>query len=356
MRTSARKRLRRVAVWGVKALLLGLGLWLVWRLLAGLRWEDLTRRVEGASLPWLGVALVALVVRFGVWDERWRRAVRRLGKLPPRRVSGSILMTAVAVNTITPTVRLLGGVLRARYLARALGETAGRAYGSVLYDQVIHQTTGGLLTWLALIAAAAVTGRETAAAVLALALAATLASLLWWLWWSGRRQGRTWVGLLADRMVGKALGDDESDGDEAGRFRRLVAHGRDAVVVVRGLLADRRLHGEAFGLGVLFLLVNGWGQWAVFRALGEPVSYVVVLAVVALGVAAGAVVGTPGGVGGAEAAMIAGFAAFGVDGLDAAAGALLFRVLHFLTILVLGVPCLLWLEGRYGGPPTDDAG
>ena len=104
-------------------------------------------------------------------------------------------------------------------------------------------------------------------------------------------------------------------------------------------------------LGIAFFLVNASAQWMVFEALGADVPFIVVLAVVALGAMAGVAVGTPGGLGGAEAAMIASFTAFGVAPLDAAAGSLLFRALHFVVILGLGTPSLVWLEMRLGRPP-----
>jgi uncharacterized membrane protein YbhN (UPF0104 family) len=53
-------------------------------------------------------------------------------------------------------------------------------------------------------------------------------------------------------------------------------------------------------------------------------------------------------VGASEAAMIAVFVALGVDRLDATAATLLYRGLHYLVVLGLGAPALVWLEGRGG--------
>jgi uncharacterized protein (TIRG00374 family) len=333
-------------VQGGKLALLGLALWLAWGLLADLQWEDLAARVEAASRPWLAAALAALAVRFLIWDERWRRAIARVGTLPPRSLSLPSLLAAATVNTVTPTARVLGGVIRARHLSRALGEPMGRAYGSVLYDQLAHQVVIGGVTWLSVIAAAAVTGRTRLAWALAAALAAALATFALWL--RRRKNGDgTLARWLADRVAGRGAGA-EGDGGETGKLRRLMAHGREAVGVVRRLLGDRRLSAEVVALGVAFFVVNASAQWMVFQALGADVGFTVVLAVVALGAMAGVAVGTPGGVGGAEATMIATFTAFGVGRLDAAAGALLFRAFHFASILALGVPSLVWLEMRHG--------
>lgn len=370
-------RRRRWLVNAAKLALLALALWLAWRLLAELAWEDLAARMEAARRPWLAAALVALTVRFVIWDQRWRQAIARVGPLPPRSLSLPALLSAATVNTVTPTARVLGGVMRARYLSKAMGEPMGRAYGSVLFDQLAHQVVIGGVTWLSLVAAAAVSGRGELALGLAVALAATTAAFALWL--RRRRNGSAngggngsegaLVRWLAERVAGRGAeaaaaegggaGGDESGGEsggerldgEVGRLTRLVAHGREAVGVVRRLLADRRLRAEVVFLGIAFFLVNASAQWMVFEALGADVPFIVVLAVVALGAMAGVAVGTPGGLGGAEAAMIASFTAFGVAPLDAAAGSLLFRALHFVVILGLGTPSLVWLEMRLGRPP-----
>lgn len=388
-------RWRRWALRLGKLVLLLLALWLAARLLAGLDWRDLEARMEGVSRPWLAAAVGALTARFLVWDERWRRAVARLGPVPPRWITLPSLLSAATVNTVTPTARVLGGVMRARHLARAVerlklggeGLDSGRAYGSVLYDQVAHQGVIGAVTWLTVIAAAAATGRPALAWGLTAALAVSLGILGVVL----RRRATAAAGAeleaaprssagagasaeassdadstsgfvrwLAERIAGRAGGDagaglgDTVAGEEGG-LRRLVTHGREAVRVVRRLLRDRRLAAEAVVLTLLFFVINASAQWMIFEAMGSEVSFLIVLAVVALGAIAGVAVGTPGGIGGAEAAMIASFTAFGVGRLDAVAGALLYRAFHFAVILALGVPSLVWLEVKLGrGPQTRD--
>jgi uncharacterized protein (TIRG00374 family) len=249
-------------------------------------------------------------------------------------------VAAATVNSVIPTVGVVGGVLRGRWIGRAVGLSLGRAYGSVLYDQVAHQVVMTAVTVVALVGALVVTGRPTLAAVLAGTAVAVAAGAGLWL---RRRRGghRELIRRLAAALLRRAA--------EGGALERLVAHGRDSLEVVIALLADVRLRWWSVALGSVFFVVNAGAQWLVFLALGERVSLWVVLAVVALGAAAGIALGTPGGLGAAEATMIAGFAALGVDRLDATAAALLFRALHFLTVLGLGVPSLVWLEM---GPPA----
>jgi hypothetical protein len=54
--------------------------------------------------------------------------------------------------------------------------------------------------------------------------------------------------------------------------------------------------------------------------------------------------------------MVASFAALGVDRVDAAAGTLLFRGLHYATVLGLGLPALVLLEFRLPETPAEAAG
>ena len=116
-----------------------------------------------------------------------------------------------------------------------------------------------------------------------------------------------------------------------------------------GLFGDRRLSFAAAALGLAFALLNALAQWTVFAALGVAPNFFVVMAVVALGTAAGIALGTPGGAGASEAAMIAAFAALGVDRVDATAATLLYRALHYASVLAVGAPALIYLEGRRGG-------
>lgn len=337
-------RRRRALVWSLKLALLALAVWLVLRLLAGLEWSDVAARLAAARPGWVIAAVAALVLRMVIWDERWRQAIRRAGALPPRWVSFAALVAGAAVNSVTPTVRVVGGVLRGRWIGRAVGVSLGRAYGSVLYDQVAHQVVTGSVTVIAVIGAALVTGRVAFGLGLATVAAGAAVAIALWL---HRRRGRRreLLRAFAERLVGRAA--------TGGALERLVAHGREAIEVVVTLLGDAGLHGRAVVWGVAFFVVNAGAQWMVFVALGEPASFWVVLAVVALGAAAGILVGTPGGLGAAEAAMIAGFTALGVDPLDATAASLLYRALHFAVILGLGLPCLAWLEL---GPPARRAG
>ena len=54
-----------------------------------------------------------------LWGYRWKLAIRRVDPTPRRRVIYAALAAAASVNLVAPFARVLGGLLRARYLARA---------------------------------------------------------------------------------------------------------------------------------------------------------------------------------------------------------------------------------------------
>lgn len=321
----------------VRLVLVALAFWLAWRLLAGLDWRELGDRLAEADRAWLAAAVALLLARFAVWTWRWQLAVARLGPAPGMVPLFLMIKASALVNHLTPAARVLGGVMRARYLARRGNGTVGRAFGGVAFDQLLHQVSMAVVTALALIAAGLATGREKLALVTAaLLVAACGTAAVVWLRWRSTEGGALahLAGLLARRVAGER------------RAERALVHGREAGAAFSGLLRSARLVFAMLALGGLYALVNGAAQWAVFRALGDRPGFLVVLATVALGTAAGALIGTPGGLGATEAAMIGAFVAFGIDRVDATAATLLYRGLHYITVFGVGTPALIWLETR----------
>lgn len=328
------RRLWRLAL---QLLVVAAAVWLSARLLEAVGWRALVERLRGAD-PSLALAAVALLVlRFVVWDLRWRLAFRRLGDLPGAVHSFFTLLGAVCANTLMPTVRVVGGLLRARYTTRPGEHTFGRVYGVVLFDQLAHQTVMAITGWLAFAGMALLLGLPwlAAGALATLLAAAALAGRLLVGWAHGTGDDRlgAFLARRAERLA-------------RSRMRTVVHHGRDAVEVVRQLLADAELRRGALSLGVVYVLLNSLAQWVLFRAIAEPVDMLTVLVAVTLGTAAGAFTGTPGGVGTTEAGMVVAYMALEVPRAEAGAGTLLYRGLHYLVILALGLPALVVFEGR----------
>lgn len=338
----------RLKRWGIVLLKTGisvLALYFTWKLLAGLDWHELSGRLAEASWLYLTPAILFLLLRWVAWDWRFRHASRAAIGLSPGAVLGFfVLKASAALNLITPSARLIGGLMRARYFARSARRPFGVLYGVVLYDQIAHHFVMTSTTWVALIATAWVVGRRSLSLAALAALIVTALALYIW-----SRRGRAETNPLV-RLL--ARGAEKAEG----RMQRFYSHGHEAVSVFVRLLAPSGLHWRAALLGLAYVVFNVGAQWLVFLALGRPIDPLVVFAGVALGAAAGTLTGTPGGLGTTEAAMVASFAALGVDRVDAAAGTLLFRGLHYATVLGLGLPALLFLEFRLPETPAEIAG
>jgi uncharacterized membrane protein YbhN (UPF0104 family) len=135
---------------------------------------------------------------------------------------------------------------------------------------------------------------------------------------------------------------------EWGPARALASRGGETLAMFARLLADRPLRWQVTGVGLLIYAVNVLAQTMIFHALGSSPNPLVVAATVSLGIAAGTLAGTPGGIGAAEAAMMALYVALGVDSVTAAAAALLYRSLYYAVVLVTGIPSALVLEWKLG--------
>jgi uncharacterized protein (TIRG00374 family) len=335
----------RLQRWGGLLLKIGisaLALYFTWRLLAGMDWRDLETRLAQASWPWLTPALVCLLGRWAAWDWRFRLAARRaLGLMPTAVLGFFVLIASAALNLITPSARLIGGLMRARYFARSTARPFGQLYGVVLFDQVAHQTVMISATWIAVIATALSTGRlELGFGGLAALAAVGIALVVW-----TRRRGPSAQNPLVRVLARRAERAE-------GRMQRFYAHGHEAVGIFVRLLGDGRVFAKALLPGAVYAILNAGAQWLIFRAMDLPVSPLVVFASVSLGVAAGTMTGTPGGLGTTEAAMVASFAVLGIGRVEAAAATLLYRGLHYATVLAVGLPALAVLEMRLAPEPT----
>jgi uncharacterized protein (TIRG00374 family) len=331
-------------VWGgrlIKGTIAVLTLYFTWRFLThtDFEWSKLAERVEQARASYVALGVGLLLVRYFIWDWRFRLATRlAVGRDSGPVLGFFVLLASAALNLITPTARVLGGLMRARYFARANRRPFGFLYGVVLYDQVAHHAVMSVCTWMTLIGTAFVLGRKGLGIAALAALVASAAVL--WIW--GRRQGPFEQSPIVLFLARRA---ERSEG----RLRKMLAHGHEAVGVFVKLLGFAPLRLQAAVLGVIYFLVNAAAQWAMFVAIGAPVDPFVVLSVVALGTAVGTLSGAPGGLGATELAMMASFKVMGVDEVTAAAGTLLYRGLHYAAVLAIGLPALGFLEWRAGG-------
>ncbi|MDH3746538.1 MAG: flippase-like domain-containing protein [Acidobacteriota bacterium] len=325
----------------LRTAILALAVFLVVRLVSSVSWVDLRNRLATASPALLAATFVALIARFAAWQHRWSLALRQIGEPRGLRVRFAALTASILINHVTPTVRLLGGIVRARYLAARQEYGFARVYGAVLFDQLVHHVVSGLFTWAALVGFTWYLGRTTLT-WLAVSAAPLLAAYLFWRSRRGEPSPQRRLARVLTRRIRQ----------RSQRFDLFLNRGRETVAVLTGLLKNKPviLQG-AFWTAVVFFL-NFSAQALLFAAIDARVAPIAVFAVVALGSVAGALAGTPGGIGSTEAAMIAGYAALGIESADAVTAVLAFRGFHYISVIVTGLPSLIWLSmiGRLRAP------
>jgi uncharacterized membrane protein YbhN (UPF0104 family) len=338
------------------------------RLLSDVGLHQLGDRIREAAPALLLAATGALFARFVVWDVRWRLAFRELDATPGVAQSFFSLLGAVFVNLVTPSARIFGGLLRARYVSRSGERSFGRVYGVVLFDQVAHQVVVVITTCLALVGMAALLQIWWLAVSTAVVLVA--AATVFSLWTQGRLGRRAPASGCDEEPPAAGLdpatpppGEDDLAGnggfvgwlarvaarqiERGGRAGSVYREGAEALRAIRFLLGCERLRRWAILLGLGFVLLNALAQWLVFLSLDFRVSMLAVLIGVTLGTAAGALTGTPGGLGTTEAGMIFTFVALEVPEVEAVAATVLYRGLHYLLVVALGLPALLAFEARH---------
>ncbi len=144
----------------VKLLLLAVALYFTVRFAQKLPWRELSLRLTEAYPALLLLAIVTLFLRFASVVIRWSLALEEVGSPGANGSSGAIgplwrrffiLLASVFLNHVTPSARILGGLLRARYQARYQKKGFSTIYGTVLFDQVIQQSFTTLMTVLSIL-------------------------------------------------------------------------------------------------------------------------------------------------------------------------------------------------------------
>lgn len=331
-----RRARRRWARRGLEVVLIVAALYLAVEMFAAVGWEALERELRGAHRDLLALTAVLLACRWLVWNTRWRLALRAVDMVVTRRRSLFAILAGAALNHITPSFRLFGGLVRARYVSERPGRTFATGYGTVIFDQIANQTVMGALAAIAFVTLSWKLGRhgEVLAGALAMVSAALLLPLLY------RRLERR-------RLLPSTTGEPDLASRVGPRLRPLAEHGRAVLDTLQRLFADRALVVEAVLLGLVLAAFNLAAAWVAFAALGTALPASWVFFSVSLGVTIGAISGTPGGGLTTEAAMVTCYTLLGADRTVALAATLLYRGLHYALVVLLGLPSLAVLESLH---------
>lgn len=316
---------------GLEAVLVAAALYLAVGLVPETGWATLTAQIRSAAPGWVGLTCLLLFGRWVVWTTRWRLGLEK--RLPGSswwHALGTIL-AAAAVNHLTPSFRVFGGLLRARYLGGPDRRRFSTVYGTVLFDQLATQTAIGVLTAVAFVVAAWRLGRldQMLAGLAVVTAFALLVPVL--------------VSRLRRRRLA-ATGEARSLDSLSERLGALWRRIQEVLRSLEVLLRDLRLLAGVTTLALVYVVFNWAAAWAASVALGRPLEPLTVFLALSLGTTAGALSGTPGGTLTTEAAMVTCYVLLGIDRQTAFAATLLYRGLHYLLVLALGLPALIGCE------------
>ncbi|MCP4204761.1 MAG: flippase-like domain-containing protein [bacterium] len=319
-----RKLVRRL----VQVTIAVLGVALAWRMVQALSWDDLSLRIREARPVLLVTATLLLAARWYFWQARWALSISRAGQRSTFLRRATALMASVFVNHVA--LRFFGGVLRGRYMAAGRAKDFALQYGIVLFDQLMHQAATTVYTWLAVAYVFFLLGWKGLGVTAMITLILLLAAIPFIV----GREG--WLRKVAARIGEKASGSERLDG--------LVQQGSAIPRVMAKLLASIPHVTHTAILTWVYIGANVLAQWLLFRAIGADVPLLVVGAVLGIGSVIGTLTGLPGGLGPMEAALLGGYDLLGIGRLEAVAGTLLYRGLHYILVLAFGLPSLITVE------------
>lgn len=295
-------------------------------------------------------AFLAMSGRFLSWNRKWQVLTRndiRVRFWPLY----TMLMAGTFTNTVVPGTRAGGGLVRAFFLSRSTGRPFTTCYGGVLLDGAFNLAAFTLLALCSLPFAAVSssftaphTSGPTALLAAAILLLLTLLALL-----HRRRRKETGVApivtflhhLLPARRK-------ETFATPADLQHWIVERFREFLAAFRSLPDQPR---SFWFSALLALMVYGFlclCSDLLFRSLGHPVGILPIVSAVTLSGALGAAFMTPGGIGVADATLVGVYLAFGIEPDIAVAVSILYRIMLYSHQLVIGFPCLAFLQWRYG--------
>ena len=313
---------------------------------------DNIREALGRCNWWyLPPAFLATTGRFISWNLKWQILNRAFFPIRFFRLF-TMLMAGAFTNTVVPGTRAGGGLIRAYFLSRSSGQPFPLCYGGVLLDGAFNMAAFVLLTLCALPFVASstslltpTTSVPTGLLALTVVLFAGLLALI-----HRRKRKETGIAPLitflhhllpAGSRRKRFPTAQELQGWLQERFREFLEAFRS--------LPNRR--GTLWFSFLLALMVYGFlflCNDLLFRSFDRPIGILPIVAGVTLSSVLGTFFMTPGGIGVADAALVGVYLAFGVEADLAVAVTILYRGLVYAHTLVGGLPCLIFLQWKYG--------
>jgi glycosyltransferase 2 family protein len=290
-------------------------LYLVYRQVLSLDWQEVWTTVQGASPVLFALALVIFYCSFPLRALRWKALLTNLGygradgrPMPSALGLTRIMYVAWFVNCVT--VARLGDAYRGYLLKREAGVSFAVTLGTVLAERLLD-----LVVLAAMMGAGVlvVFGHSLPTGALQALTAGLILSAV------------GIVGLLAMRRFRRAF--EQILPERLHAFYARLEHG--------AVDSFRRLP-LLVALSALGWVLEGAALYAVVAAVGGPVSVAGALVVALAASLLTAVPITPAGLGFTEVGMVVMLGWLGVDVTTATGITLLFRLINYWSIVVLG--------------------
>jgi glycosyltransferase 2 family protein len=290
-------------------------LYLVYRQVLSLDWQEVWTTVQGASPGLVALALVIFYCSFPLRALRWKALLANLGygradgrPMPSALGLTRIMYVAWFVNCVT--VARLGDAYRGYLLKREAGVSFAVTLGTVLAERLLD-----LVVLAAMMGAGVlvVFGHSLPTGALQALAAGLILSVV------------GIVGLLAMRRFRRA-------------FERILPERLHAFYarLEHGAVDSFRRLPLLVALSALGWVLEGAALYAVAAAVGGPVSVAGALVVALAASLLTAVPITPAGLGFTEVGMVVMLGWLGVDITTATGITLLFRLINYWSIVVLG--------------------
>src|SRR5215216_3217038 len=290
-------------------------LYLVYRQVLSLDWQEVWTTVQGASPVLFALALVIFYCSFPLRALRWKALLTNLGygradgrPMPSALGLTRIMYVAWFVNCVT--VARLGDAYRGYLLKKAAGVSFAVTLGTVLAERLLD-----LVVLAAMMGAGVlvVFGHSLPTGALQGLAAGLILSVV------------GTVGLLAMRRFRRAF--EQILPERLHAFYTRLEHG--------AVDSFRRLP-LLVALSVVGVVLERTALYAVVAAVGAPVSVAGALVVALAASLLTAVPITPAGLGFTEVGMVVMLGWLGVDVTTATVATLLFRLINYWSIVVLG--------------------
>ena len=294
-------------------LLMGLAAVFLVRTAQDVGWRVLAERLANADPTLLAVVVLVNLGRYVIWAKRWQILTRPIARVPwwPAQKA---LMASLFFTTVVPGSRPFGGLVRARYLGKEVGQPTGPLYGAAVVDQfgysVVSMSLGAVYLPFVFWGGRFVDSSPVLPLLGLVAL--TVAAIVVW------RQRFALRERVRRRLPRVALAL-EGTVDSASRL--LVSPSSWAVLLVGGAAV---------------WWTNVLGYQLAAATLGFRMDFAAAAAAFSLGSLAGTVTGTPGGAGATEAGAVLPLTQMGIPADVALASVLLARGVHYACSLGIG--------------------